>query len=297
MITDRLYHIQNQFVNLADSAEFQTILHKLQDLGIDVVQLAPQIAMRGYYVFHVVEESSCFSEIIEWIDRAKKIEGTDIKILYSIKFTEEELSKADFLEIRSVYAGITPLDAFRSSYIRMEHECDIGYAGQMEHFVQVGPPVIRKFPSWRQNRHFASDYDSAMTYLFCSSHAKQIIEESGLTGAEFNPVIDARTKQPAKDVWQIHPQECDDFMLPGPFLTAFRPCKICGKMRHVNTDGRYLPILSRSLIPLSVDFMQTPPLVGADIGYPFYVITGKAYRVLKKANMTRGLAFSALEVQ
>ena len=45
-----------------------------------------------------------------------------------------------------------------------------------------------------------------------------------------------------------------------------------------------------------LDFIQSPPLVGAQLGYPYYVISAKAYRVLKRHHISRDLVFQPLEV-
>ena len=153
----------------------------------------------------------------------------------------------------------------------------------------MGPPIIKKHPSWHFNRHFATDYDSATVHLFCSHTAKQIIE-----GAKFRDVLDLKTRQPASDVFQLFPQECADFLSPGRYYSPGHICKICGQRRINEQDGRAEMLLNKRQIPENVDFMQSPPVIGADAGYPYYVISNKAYRVLQEHHLTRGLVFESL---
>ena len=237
------------------------------------------------FSFDVAENSKYFDVALYVAEKAKMIEGTFEMILFTKKYSNTELENADYLHIRSVYVGISPLDEYRSSYTSFEHD---------EHFIQVGPPIIKKHPSCQLNRHFATDYDSATVHLFCSHTAKQIIEENQLTGAEFRDVLDLKTRQPASDVFQLFPQECADFLSPGRYYSPGHICKICGQRRINEQDGRAEMLLNKRQIPENVDFMQSPPVIGADAGYPYYVISNKAYRVLQDHHLTRGLVFESL---
>ena len=49
------------------------------------------------------------------------------------------------------------------------------------------------------------------------------------------------------------------------------------------------------LVPQDLDFMQVPSCYGADWGYPFCVISHKAYRLLRDASLDRSLIFKPLE--
>lgn len=96
-----------------------------------------------------------------------------------------------------------------------------------------------------------------------------------------------------KDLWQLIPFETCDFLSTSNGIQT-RFCPVCGARRYVVTDERQRLCLVRGKIPDDVDFFQSPPLVGANCGYPLYVISGKAYLVLKKANIIRSLIFEPL---
>ena len=290
MKTSRQYLIFNKAHYFQYDAQFQEIRQELRDNGITTHDTPHS------YLFDIVEGSKQYDAVLQILDRAEKIDGTRIRIRYTVSYSEKELANAAYMDIRSIYAGITTIyDVFADSYIQYEHECK--REGHLhEHAVQVKTPVVRKLPSWRPTRHFASDYDSAMVNLFCSGTAKEIIEANKLAGAEFRPVLDARTQQPAKDVYQLWPYECNDCLLPGKYIDDCWICETCGQKRYITTDGRAELLLRKELLPEGIDFLQTPPLVGAQVGRPLYIISNRAFHVLKKANITRGLVFTVLRV-
>ena len=73
-----------------------------------------------------------------------------------------------------------------------------------------------------------------------------------------------------------------------------RPCPVCERTRYVPT-GRGRMRVRAELVPRDLDFMQVPSCYGADSGRPFYVISHKAYRLLKDASLDRSLIFEPLD--
>ena len=287
MIICRHYWIGNRQFRCGSDPFIRDLIQKLEAFGLKVTTL------ERCFAFDITEDNPCFNDVLDIINAAETIEGTSVSIEFSKKYCIEELNKAEYLHIRSTYAGVIPLEEYRSSYVSFIHNSN--QQGHLhEHFIQVGPPVIKKHPSWRPDRHFATDYDSAAIHLFCSNTAKQIIQDNQLKGADFRPVLDVQTMQPSEHVFQLFPLECVDFLLPGRFLSPGWNCCVCNQRRYINQDGRAELFLRRSLLPEKIDFMQTPPLVGGDTGHPYYVISNRAYHVLRDNRLTRGLVFEAL---
>ena len=216
---------------------------------------------------------------------------------YSVTFSDKERDEAAYLGIRSVYAGIEAKNKYTVSIHRSDIKT-VAFGKEMylnEHLIQVEQPHISKMPQWRVNRQFCSDYASAMIHLFCSDMAKRIIERNSLTGAEFRHVYDNKTEDPVENLWQLWPHESADFFVPNDRIPV-RKCPVCGANRYITTDVRYRLKVSKDRIPKGVDFFQSPSLVGAEIGFPKYIVTNHAYLTLKKENITRSLVFEPIEL-
>ena len=111
-----------------------------------------------------------------------------------------------------------------------------------------------------------------MMNLYCSDQAKSVILSAGLTGAEFHEVLKEKTGEPVPDLWQLRPTECEDCLSPGPFMQT-RKCRCCGKTRYYTSGGRAQLRIREDLVPKGLDFLQVPGAVGAEIGYPFNIIS------------------------
>ena len=292
------YSAINARYRYMQNSPLHSYYYELRNYGLDA-----RIVNGSMLSFDITDDSIHFSMVLRIVEQLKQIEGTAVNVIYTKKYTEDELIHAEYISVESIYMGIRPLDQYRSSYFSLEHESDeyksVGATGERkkEHFVQVGPPTIKRKPAWQGARQFASDYFSGGQYLYCSSEVKRLIEETHLLGVVFGPVIDVKGQCPCDDVFQLKPFLCDDFLIDGKYMLPPHYCKICGKRRHIMADGRGELLLNKSLLPPRIDFLQTPPVVGADIGRPLCVISNRAYRILKKAQVTRGLVFQPLRMK
>ena len=250
--------------------------------------------------FDLWDNNPHFEEIMALVEQIRQREGQHAATTaFTPHFNEEECGAAKFLHVRSTFAGLDPVfypEQYEVSHFleRVIVYKDKGY-DRYEHVEQKLDTMTEKPPKWRASRQFCSESPSAMTNLYCSDLARHVIEQAGLQGASFRPVLSAKTSEPLPDVWQLWPQECEDFLAPGDFMQA-RPCPVCGRTRYIPTqNGRGRMCVREELVPRDLDFMQVPACFGADCGYPFLVISQRANRALKEAGIAGGLVFAPLE--
>lgn len=248
--------------------------------------------------FDLWDQDPHFEEILELVEKIRQREGhRAASTFFTLHYTEAECEAAQFLRVRSCCAGFDSVEVPEQYELSHFFEKVIVYKDKgydrYEHVKQKLDTMTEKPPKWRAARQFCSDYGSNMVNLYCSDLAMRTIEKAGLTGASFRPVRNAKTGEPLPDLWQLWPQECEDFLAPGEF-TMTRPCPVCGRTRYVPNDRGRMRVRAE-LVPQDLDFMQVPSCYGADRGYPFYVISHKAYRLLRDASLDRSLIFEPLE--
>lgn len=277
--------------------ELDSLFQTLNELGIHVSkEYVPSLRYCSAH-FDVIEGTDKDKEIYHVIDKIRQLDQVSVGTHYSVRFSESEIETADYLHIRSVYAG---LDA-KNKYLELQHDsglCDkfLGNTVSLqEHVVQIEQPHITKRPIWHANRQFCSNYQSGMSNLFCSDKARSVLEDTHIEGVGYLPVFQTKTKIQVPDLWQLWPLEAMDFLSPGDG-TKTRFCPVCSARRYVTTDERSRLLLVGRLLPPGLDCFQSPPLVGANTGYPYYVISSKMYRVLKQADILGGLIFEPVEV-
>ena len=266
-----------------------SLFQKLQEIGI----ASSEVAFSNF--FYVTEGSDEFEKVLPLIEEVQNDGHTEVHLQYFLEYSEQELQNAPWLHIRSNYAGITPTNASQI----YEYRCPIELNDEgktkvlYEHTIQVKDVEIRRGPKWRAARQFCSDYHSAMIALYCSNAARNVIEDNHLSGAGFRSVLKDKTQKEFPDIWQIWPHESCNFLIAGPYEET-RICRVCGEKRYCSSDGRAQLYVDQSRIPHDYDFLQSPPVYGTNTGFPYYVISQRAYRVLKDANITKDLVFIPL---
>jgi len=271
-------------------------LERMIRLCATKVEYSPAHIPNPPIFFDIDDSQPHFNEILEL---AEEIKGkAQVSTMFFVSFTEEECFQAKYLHVRSTFAGLDSI-YYPGQYEQLHYHETVMIRGRKiydryEHTQQVAPTIAKKKPIWRADRQFCSDYGSAMQNLYCSDVAKTVIMGSGLTGVQFHEVLSEKTQAPFPDLWQLWPKECDDFLKPGPYMQA-RVCKDCGKIRYYSSGGRARLMIREDIVPEGLDFMQVAGAVGADTGYPYNVVSHRAYCVLKQSSIARALVFEPLE--
>ena len=248
-------------------------------------------------IVNVYEDDPAYNAVIRICDN---LEQPDRKVFQMCEkqYSEEERSKAKWLHVYSTYFGIdNGFGEWRRFYKNIHATGRYVTAfgektsvKEYEHKIQIAPLQSNTPPKWRSTRQFCTDKYSGFV-LLCSEVARQTIKDSELNGATFCPVLSAKTGEEYANVLQLMPAMCEDFLAPGPFIKTWT-CNTCGKTlyRHMVT-GRGELLIREEQIPKNLDFVQTPPIVS---GCPYYVISQRAYHILKDAQITRSLVFEPL---
>ncbi len=278
--------------------ELAVLYECLEKSGITITKHKPNSNGFHFDSFDVSEDGIEYQYIDSVIQRIKELDYLKIKQLYSVTYSNEELEKADYLMVRSVFTGFEAVNSyevfFHDSGVVVEKDNQSFVLS--EHCLQIEQPRILKGPVWRTTRQFCGSLTDSVG-LYCSDYARNIIEKNGITGASFRPVYHAKTGEPIKDLWQLWPQECQDFLLPGEGVECSY-CKTCGQRKYnISISRRCILYLNRDKIPANIDVFQSPPLVGATIGVPVYIMARKAYHLLKEKNIIRSLVFEPIRVR
>ena len=276
------------------SPNMSDICHELQAIGIDVYENS------SFFSFRIDKDSESYSSVLRIVEAAVSKGGSIREKRYEVEYTENDCATAKYLYVRSSFEGfVHDFYAGYEEYLHRNGSKTFSFGQKRkqidvyEHLVQRGLTRTDKCPVWKTTRQFRNGLTA--TRLFCSDSAKKIIEESGLIGAEFTPVLSCKTKMPMDDLWQLCPAECEIAFKPGKHITC-RPCPVCGKTRLIPEDARAELVIRDGAIPADLDFVQTPPSYGVDCGVPLIIISNKAYHVLKQANIARALVFTPIKV-
>lgn len=227
------------------------------------------------------------------------------RVRYENVYSETDRLSAAYLYVLSTFNCLEPVNdetvMAGSCYLGSWTPSDLGPLFHFDkpidhyrHWVQAEPFVIKKRVNWRPNRSFGG-CQVFLFPLFCNDHAKEIITSAGLRGASFRPVLQHGTGQEMPDLWQLWPQELEDFLEAGPH-TEEHVCEICGRRYFTPVRGDAEYQIRADSIPEDLDFFQSWPIIGDEKCMPIYIVSQRAYRVLKAANIIRSLVFRPVEI-
>ena len=198
--------------------------------------------------FEVNPEKEIFAEIQQYLRKLKATrEGKRaFWANYENVYSEEDRLDASYLYVLSSFSCLEPVNDETimggACYLGSRELPDHGplfhrpkLIPRYRHQIQAEPFFIKKRVNWRPNRCFGG-CQLYLYPLFCNDHAKEIIGAAGLQGASFQPVLRHGTGLEVPDVWQLLPQELEDFLEAGPH-TEEHVCEICGRRYFTPTRG------------------------------------------------------------
>ena len=231
-------------------------------------------------------------------------EGEEVyRARYENVFSETDRLNTAYLNVLSSFNCLEPVNdetvMAGSCYLGSWTPPDLGPLfhfnkpiAHYRHWVQAEPFIIKKRVNWRPNRCFGG-CQLFLFPLFCNDRAKEIIESAGLCGASFRPVLWHGTEHEAPDLWQLWPQMLEDFLEAGPY-TEEHVCEHCGRRYFTPLRGDAEYRIRAGSIPAGLDFFQSYPVIGDEKCMPIYVVSQRAYRTLKEANIIRSLVFKPM---
>lgn len=219
-------------------------------------------------------------------------EGYTVIITYEAKYTEDERISADWLEIYSTYEGVNPKNGeaviSKTCPYPLKRKNPLLPKMGARHYTQAGSYAVSKSPKWGTNRFFSGCSDGIATDLFCRDLAKEILEESGLTGIRFAPVLKYKTIHPMPDVHQL----LFDHIIPAEAIVPIqgytaRECETCHK-QLLEPDGPFIYGIKVEMLDRSIDFFATDPIFG---GWPYKIVSQRVYCLLREKKIDKNLGF------
>jgi len=214
------------------------------------------------------------------------------------EFSDEEVEAADWLTMRSTNWKLEPVDlshTFKYGSCQWTVPGDLEFPFRYYHAEQVAPYVFNRRVKWGRTQ-FLSSHTGNIQAIFCSDLAKSVIENAGLKGCAFAPVLRYKQDIAIPDVNQL----VFENIIPDSCLRMYKEkevwhCPVCGKPQYiVNALSR--PVVDSRALGDN-DFFSTTNNHSFDrrvFAGAFYIVSQKAYRVLKEHHLTRSLEFFPL---
>lgn len=246
-------------------------------------------------VFYVSETHERWAELEPLLPKAHTEEGSYIVLVkHSANYTEEERLSADWLLIYCGYEGVHPQNreaviAGTCTYL-LERKAPLLPKVVAKHYTQAGLYAISKLPKWGTNRFFCGCSDGIVTDLFCRDLAKKTLDESGLAGIRFAPVLKNKTTDPVPDVHQM----VFDHVIPAEAIVPIYgytvgECEICHKQILENRGhGPFLFGVKAEMMDRSIDFFATDPIFDA---WPYKIVSQRVYRLFREKKIDRNVGF------
>lgn len=262
---------KNSTNNIENYLKEQNIVFKVTDYLDD----------RVIITFDIDENADNYNIVKDYLQEFKPIVTS--RILYS----KEELDNAQWLSVLCYNGKIdVPTDeAYNATYSDFCPGC--------KNKEQIGLYHIKRVPKWKNQKNFCSTDTGGWDEIFCSSYAKQIIEDHNINGVEFLPVLHHKSLKQLEDIWQIRINT-----VLNPIEIGFSPepiktdCDICHKVTYKSTKNPLQPTFNQVDLGDLDAFIIPVKTVGCNI----VVISNKFYRILKYEYKERSLEFAACKV-
>ncbi len=294
----------------------KAIKEKLESEGIKCTSINTGDENAAFFVFEIMENDKNISKVneiipeitsderLEEIFRNREDDAPVVMAFYFSVYTEEERSNAKWLELCPMTMKIDPVNeeqAFTMTCIfkQTRRGIDVG-----RHYIQSSPCEIQRAVKWG-NSQFFSGTSIGFNSLFCSDRAAVLMQQAGLRGLGYGPVLKKGTRVPVANVRQVKPEHtiANHAFVPVRDMEEYT-CEICGMKMLRMTGQRSLYGIRESYIDPEIDIFETLPLFA---GLPSlgdrtpsearskFIISQRAYQALKKNAMCRGVEFTPLE--
>ena len=219
------------------------------------------------------------------------------------KFSKKEIDEAEWLTMRCTNTRFEA-QAWESTF---EYSCchtrtDVSFGKIYTHKMayhgkQIAPYSFNKSNiSWGKSA-FCGTVTGGRATIFCCDRAKDSIAAEGLTGLSFGPVLQHGKKNYLDDINQlVFDNIIPDEKIRMEGLIKIWHCPMCGKKKY-KIDALSRPVIKREALG-GQDFYSTPEnyAVFTDETRPhaIFIVSQRAYRVLKENRMTGTLEFFPL---
>lgn len=272
------------------------LIEMLSRLKIQYIIIPPHGGGNNGFVSFKIKENSSEFEII----RSKFPYVISSDTLYFPNYTEAERCAAKWLEFRAITAKIDPAnDGDLTIQTCIFGHSRIGIRNIGHHRIQIKPVELKRSIRWGNSAFFSCSITTPG--LFCDDRAVSIMEHAGLKGLQYGPVLKWRTGIPIPNVHQVLPNH----VIPNGVFAPIRDmesytCEMCGMQMLRISGKKFLYGIRDNFLNPEVDFYKTLPLFldysskRYNGGKIHYIISQRAYQVLKKNRMCRGVEFTPL---
>lgn len=235
-----------------------------------------------------------YDDHIAWPAIETYVTENDLLCLSETIFTKTELENAEWLRVRSQWRNgyPQPENAFEYQNVTYTqanycHECGCGLH-------QVRPFRIKKAPKWG-NRHFMM-LNWVEDELFVSGSAKELLEQSELSGFSFGEVCDKKGNAQIPDIYQLVITGLLDAGLDPdvPSIDAICLCPSCKTKKH-HPSGIGMLAFKKSIFDNVPDIVKTSETFGWGNGASNDILVSNSmYRFIVKNHLDRGLVFEPI---
>ena len=209
-----------------------------------------------FIIFYIYDTDGKITEIQKLFSGENKLLVNNI---YYPKYTEEEIKKSMWIDIRCVTSKIDPTndgDAEEVTCVfdRSRTGIDIGH-----HRLQARPLEIRRTFKWGNSQFFSGSITTGG--LFCDDRAVSLMEHAGLRGIQYGPVLKWQTGTPIPNLHQVIP----DHVIPNGAFVPIRDmepytCELCGMQMLRISGQKFLYGIRSTLLAPEIDFYKKLPL-------------------------------------
>ena len=207
-----------------------------------------------------------------------------------LHFSKEEIACADWLYM---YPNTPMLESRDSSTI--EFLCKIQTS--VGNFIQEGAyhqkqvkPFSLTPPKWTNRNHLYSAYEGD-NFIFCDDFFKRLIEDNGLIGLRFAPVIWWKKNTTLPDTHQLNITNClpHEAIVVTDMMKEFK-CPFCGRQKY-EFDSLFRLHLRGEFLDKSVDFYKTPEIFGTGREHYLLVVSHRVYSLMSSLKIERSWNF------
>lgn len=221
-----------------------------------------KLGRRDLYSVDIEETHPSFDEIYLILSESKSSYNRSLEfgpLIYYPEYTTEEYLSAEWLDLRSSFAKVFPVN----QAVLMKHDCvySVDRRGNPKamHKRESGSYIVRSAVKWGRN-HFASS-TTGEGWLCCDDKAQQVIQSYGFRGIDFQPVLKSSTMEPMANIHQlVVDTTVSNKGVIGKSQFENRTCEMCGMNVLVALDTRFRFSLLTEFIPQEVDAFRTPPM-------------------------------------
>ncbi len=234
-------------------------------------------------IFDFYSDTPMADKILEIINRSEKP-----FLIRSAIYSAKEMKEAQWYSINATMLAIDT----RKVEFTYSYPCPYdGDENRYYHQKQVNPFVANRMPKWKHRYNFCGVENGDTHKIFCSSQAKSILMERGLSGVEYMPVLKGDMVTQQDNIYQlvfpnILAKEAIEFV--GEYNEI--KCPICGRVSYEfsepNMDNWRV---KTELIPPGIDAFTTE--LSLDYGdSQEIVISKKLYNILIEEMKEKHLA-------